>query len=356
MKKYLYLVLVTGVLLTGCGKKEDNKVEEKPHKNVVVSEVKTDEISDTYESDATIVPEGKVDHTLDGTGTVKKLYKKNGDIVKKGDIVVELTDSKTKANYLSAKAAYDSAKFTLESTKNNFDKYQKLYKEQLVSQLEFLDYKNKYTDAIGSFESKKANYLDAKKQYDKLVRRAEIDGVVGNLYLKEGNEIKAKENLFTVVNEKNMESTVDFPGKWFNNAKIGEKVYVKISDLGDKEYIGYIKEINPVANPETKKFPVKIEIPNKDGMIKDGMYGKVLIPAGTRETLVVPQEAVFIRDLLSYVYIVKDGVAKRVEVTTGAVEEPVIEIKANGIKSGNEVITDGLFGLEDGDLVNIVKK
>ncbi|MCJ8342255.1 MAG: efflux RND transporter periplasmic adaptor subunit [Cetobacterium sp.] len=355
MKKYLYLLLVAGVLFTSCGKKQEDKSEEKVAKNVIVAKVENDDIADSYTSDATIVPEGKVDHSLDGTGTVEKIYKKNGENVKKGDIVVKLTDSKTRADYLSAKAAYDSGKYTLESTKNNYDKYKKLYKDQLVSELEFLDYRNRYTDALGNFESKKANYIDAKKQYDKLTRRAEISGVIGNLYLKEGNEVKAKENLFTVVNEKNMEATMDFPGKWFNKAKIGEEVFVTVPDLGNKVYKGYIKEINPVANPETKKFPIKIEIPNVDGAIKDGMYAKVVIPAGERKALVVPQQSVFIRDLLSYIYIIDNGVAKRVQVTTGAVEEPVVEVQSKDLKPGDEVVTDGLFGLEDGDHVNIVK-
>lgn len=356
MKKYLISLLVVGGLFTACGKKEAEKPVEAKHKNVIVENVKMDTISDSYQSDATIVPLDKVDHSIDGTGTIKRIYKKNGDTVKKGELVVSLTDSQTEAEYNSAKANFESAKYALDSAKNNYNKYQKLYDQQMVSQLEFLDYKNRYTDALGNYEARKAAYNDAKSRYQKLNRVADTDGKVGNLYLKVGNEVKSKETLFTVVNEKEMEATVDFPGKWFNKAKIGGETTVKISDLGNKEFKGYIKEINPVANAETKKFAIKIGIPNALGEMKDGMYGKVVIPAGQRESMVVPQKSVFVRDLLSYVYVVENGAVKRVQVKTGAIEEPVIEIITENIKPGNEVVTDGIFGLEDGDLVNINKK
>ncbi|MBC2856551.1 MAG: efflux RND transporter periplasmic adaptor subunit [Cetobacterium sp.] len=357
MKKYLYLVLVAGMAFTACGKKSntDEKVEIIP-KNVVVESVKLNDISDIYKSDATIVPADKVNHSLDGIGTVKKVYKKNGEAVDKGEVVVVMTDSKTESDYSRAKANLASAKSNLAIATNNYKKHKSLYEKEMVSELEFLDYKNRFIDAEGNHEAKKAEFENAKDKYEKLTRKAETSGVVGNLYLKPGNEVKEKENLFTVVNEQEMEVIVDFPGKWFNRVTIGSPAYVEISDLGKKELKGYIKEINPVATPETRKFPVTIRIPNLSGNMKDGMYGKVNIPAGKRETLVVPQEAVFVRDLLSYVFIVEDSKAKRVEVKTGAIEEPMIEITTDNLKPGNEVIVEGLFGLEDGDLINIEKK
>jgi RND family efflux transporter MFP subunit len=357
MIKKIGLILSLVIFLVAC-KKEDavnkNKIEE-IRKNVKVVDVKKDKIADTYVSDSIIVPKEKVDHTIDADGKVKNIHKKNGDIVKKGEIIVELTDPTTEANYFSTKAGLAAAKAAFDVAKNNYEKYQILYKKDLVSQLEYLEYKNRFTEAQGKYLAQKAEMEDAQDKYFKLTRRAEIDGVVGNLYLKLGNKVKAKETLFTVVDDRDVEVYVDFPGKWYSRLKPGNIAYIEIPDLDGKEFKGFISEINPVANTETRKFSVKLTIPNPNLEIKDGMYAQARIPAGVREAIVVPQEAVFIRDLIHYAFIAKDGVAKRVQVETGAIEEPNIEIISSSILPGDEIIIEGLFGLTDGDKLNIIK-
>lgn len=338
MKKGLFILTAAAILMTACGKKEEAVVV-KPKKPVVASQVKQEQVSDIYTTDGTIVPQEKVNHTLDTQGTVSTVLKKNGDFVKKGEVIVKFTDAKAESNFAAAKA-------NLQSTKNNFEKFNKLYEKQMVSQLEFLSYRDAYTNALADYTTKKSNY-------DKLTRKSELTGLVGNLNLKSGNIVEANSTVFTVVDENVMEITVDFPGYWLSTLNEGSPVTLTVSDLGGKEFDGKIKSINPIADAETKKFPVKISIDNKTKELKDGMYTKVIIPTEKREGLLVPQQAVFIRDLLSYVYKIEDGKAKRVEVTTGATIKPNIEIISEELKPGDLVVSDGIFGLSDGDEITI---
>ena len=338
MKKGLFILTAAAILMTACGKKEEAVVV-KPKKPVVASQVKQEQVSDIYTTDGTIVPQEKVNHTLDTQGTVSTVLKKNGDFVKKGEVIVKFTDAKAESNFAAAKA-------NLQSTKNNFEKFNKLYEKQMVSQLEFLNYRDAYTNALADYTTKKSNY-------DKLTRKSELTGLVGNLNLKSGNIVEANSTVFTVVDENVMEITVDFPGYWLSTLNEGSPVVVAVSDLGGKEFAGKIKSINPIADAETKKFPVKISIDNKTKELKDGMYTKVVIPTEKREGLLVPQQAVFIRDLLSYVYKIEDGKAKRVEVTTGATVKPNIEVISEELKPGDLVVSDGIFGLADGDEITI---
>lgn len=338
MKKGLFILTAAAILMTACGKKEEAVVV-KPKKPVVASQVKQEQVSDIYTTDGTIVPQEKVNHTLDTQGTVSTVLKKNGDFVKKGEVIVKFTDAKAESNFAAAKA-------NLQSTKNNFEKFNKLYEKQMVSQLEFLNYRDAYTNALADYTTKKSNY-------DKLTRKSELTGLVGNLNLKSGNIVEANSTVFTVVDENVMEITVDFPGYWLSTLNEGSPVVVAVSDLGGKEFAGKIKSINPIADAETKKFPVKISIDNKTKELKDGMYTKVVIPSEKREGLLVPQQAVFIRDLLSYVYKIEDGKAKRIEVITGATVKPNIEVISEELKPGDLVVSDGIFGLADGDEITI---
>lgn len=356
MKKIIYVLLAATVFFTGCGKKEVEETKAVESKKVISTNVIKRELTDKYEADSVATPKEKVNYVAESSGTVVKVNKKNGDKVKKGDVVLEVTDSAVEAGYSSAKAAYQAAKHSYNITKNNYAKYKVLYDKGNASQPEYDSALNSYNDAEGNLLSKKAQFEDAEDKFMKLKRVALTDGIVGNLYQKAGNKIDKGDNLFTVIDESEMEAIVDFPGKWFSKLNLGGEAIVVVPELDNRELKGYIKEINPIADPETKKYKVKIGIPNVEPtshgvMVKDGMYLKSIIPAGKRDVMVVPEKAVQVRSLLSYIYLIKDGVAKRIEVTPGTVNAPFVEIVSDNVHVGDKVIVDGIFGLNDGEQV-----
>lgn len=337
MKKILCLSLISAFMFLGCGKKKEvAEVVEKP-KYVVTEPVQVRELSQTFRSDAVLEPEYKVDHTTEKGGTIEKIYKRNGEFVKKGEIVMKLSDTDTEANYNSSKSLYNVAR-------NNYNKFKRLYDEQLISYLEYVEYENAYSTA-------KANFDIAQNNYNKLFRKADISGTVGNLFGKVGNDVEGNTTIFTVVDDDMMESYVGFPAEWLGQIKVGGPLSVEIPAIG-KTLDGQILEINPIAESNTKKYKLKIGVKNADNLIKDGMYSYVTIPVGKVEAMSVPDESIFIRDLLSYIFVIKDGVARRVEVQTGAQDSTYTVISSNEIKTGDKVVVKGLFGLEDGNKVS----
>lgn len=350
MKRAKYLVFILLLILVGCGKKQETKQIEAKVKYVVTQPVQYREMNQVFRSDAILEPHGKVDHKTEKGGTIEKILKKNGDKVNKGDLVMILKDGPTESAYFTAKANYASSKSAMEIAKNNYEKFKKLYSQQLVSYLEYVNYENNYINARGAFEAAQAKFESAKSDYDKLRRKADISGVVGNLFGKVGNKVSASDTLFTVIDDSSMESYVGFPAEWLDQIKVGLGVDITIPDI-DKSFKGRIVEINPIAQADTKKFMIKIAVDNKDRAIKDGMYSYVLVPAGKTRALSIEDEAVFVRNLLSYVYKIEDGVAKRIEVKQGATNLPYTQISSPDIKEGDRVVVKGVFGLEEGDKV-----
>lgn len=350
MKRAKYLVFILLLILVGCGKKQETKQIEAKVKYVVTQPVQYREMNQVFRSDAILEPHGKVDHKTEKGGTIEKILKKNGDKVNKGDLVMILKDGPTESAYFTAKANYASSKSAMEIAKNNYEKFKKLYSQQLVSYLEYVNYENNYINARGAFEAAQAKFESAKSDYDKLRRKADISGVVGNLFGKVGNKVSASDTLFTVIDDSSMESYVGFPAEWLDQIKVGLGVDITIPDI-DKSFKGKIVEINPIAQADTKKFMIKIAVDNKDRAIKDGMYSYVVVPAGKTRALSIEDEAVFVRNLLSYVYKIEDGVAKRIEVKQGATNLPYTQISSPDIKEGDRVVVKGVFGLEEGDKV-----
>ena len=349
MKKTGYLILLLILVMTGCGKKQEEVIEKKV-KYVITEPATMRKMNQVFKSDAVLEPKNKVDHKTEKGGTIEKILKRNGDAVKKGELVMELSDAATESSYFTAKANYTSALSSLNIAKNNYQKFKNLYEKELVSYLEYVGYENTYVSAKGNYEAAKASYENAKSDYDKLFRKAEIDGIVGNLFGKEGNEISSSEIIFTVVNDKSMETYVGFPAEWLTQIKVGQDLEVEVGALG-KKFVGKILEINPIADSTTKKYMIKIAVDNPDRVIKDGMYSYVTIPVGEINVLSVSDEAIFVRNLLSYVFKVEDGVAKRVEVKTGATNLPYTEIYSDNVKEGDRIVVKGIFGLEEGNEV-----
>lgn len=351
MKKFKYLFFTLLVLLTACGKKDNSTKEpEITVKSVVTEAAKKRVMNQVFRSDAILLPKDKIDHSTEKGGIIEKILKKNGDKVKKGELVMVLSDAGTKSAYFNAKAKFSSAQSALMIAKNNYDKFKILYKKELVSYIEYVNYENNYINAKGEYESAKANYELAKSDYDKLFRKADTNGIIGNLFGKVGNKVDAKETVFTVINDEIMETYVGFPAEWLNQIKVGLAVSVEVPDISDK-MVGKIVEINPIADNETKKFKVKISIDNKDKKIKDGMYAYVVIPAGKVEAVSINDEAIFVRNLVSYVYKDENGKAKRIEVKVGATNLPYTQIISKEIKEGDRLVVKGIFGLQDGDSI-----
>lgn len=353
MKKILIFILATSLLIIGCGKNKEEPTEEKKVvKLVSVSEVKEREMSKLFESSLTLEPQEKINHSTEKGGTVEKIYKNNGDFVKKGELVVEFSDPSTKAIYLQAQANFQSSKASYDIARANYEKFKILYDKQLISFLEFSQYESSFINARGGLEVAQANFQSAKNDYDKLTRRADIDGIVANLFVKVGNKVNAKETVFTVLNDDKMQAYVGIAAEAISKINKGDTLKVKVDAL-NKDYDAIITELNPIADTITKNFQVKLSLDNSDKAIKDGMYGNVVINVGKVNVLVIEDEAIFVRDLLNYVYKYSDGKVHQIEVKTGVTNLPYTEIASNEIKSGDKIVVKGIFGLQDNDDVEI---
>ena len=116
---------------------------------------------------------------------------------------------------------------------------------------------------------------------------------------------------------------------------------------------GVVSTVSPAAG-QTGMYTVKIELDNAKGLIKSGMMAEVNFTAEKAEdTIVLPRNAVITKEDETYVYVVKDGKAKKVMVELGIEAADTIEI-TKGLKKGDDVVTKGQTYISDGEEVNVV--
>lgn len=183
--------------------------------------------------------------------------------------------------------------------------------------------------------------------------RSPISGVVSSRNARIGEFISPQIPAFQIVNMDVVTVDVRVSEVIINRVAQGDLVYVHIGALDGELIIGHVKTISPAAD-HTNLFPVQIEIANRDGIIRPGMFAEVRF---TREAaddvIVLPRSAVMGDENSQFVFINDNGYASRTIVETGIDSGYAIEI-LSGINTNSQVITAGQDFLSDGARIEVV--
>jgi len=355
-------ILLIGLSLIACGKKENINLvkEEINYKSVRMIDADLSKINKVSISSGSLDSINEVEEITKNRVDVVKINYKNGDQVKTGDIVLILENQDVKSAYLDSEARLISAKADYNKQKITYDKYKILYNEKLISEEEFLDIKNKLASSEGGYRSAKASFLTNEKDYNDLIVKAKIDGIIANLDLKLYQKVEKELPLFKVVDNNNLRILSGVSSRDVVGLKLGATANIYVE--GSLEPVeGSLYEINPVANPSTRKFEVKIKIDNKDSKYKQGMFARVELYTGEKEGILVPKEAVIIEELYSYIFVVNKEniekenkemlVARKIKVNLGISDGKNYEVISPELKDSNKVVVVGQYSLNDGDYI-----
>jgi RND family efflux transporter MFP subunit len=135
--------------------------------------------------------------------------------------------------------------------------------------------------------------------------------------------------------------------------KKGNAVTLTVDALPGRDFEGACTRFATALDPKTRTMRTEIDIPNRDGLLRPGMYGRVNLTLERRENvLTVPAGALFIEGGKTCVYTVADGKAKRVEVETGLDDGIRVEI-TKGLSGHEPVIVTGKSAVRDGAPVKV---
>lgn len=341
------------LILFGCGKE---KVIEKKEtlKEVSVITLHTQTINNLKSYNGTINPSKEVILKTPTGGYVSKIYKKNGNKIKKGEILVKLNDAETESALNETEGSVDKAKANYEKAAKLHKKYSELYDKQYISEAEYLNIDNELNESAGELRMAKAERTKAEDNYNRLSIRSTMNGIVTDLEIKEDEKLEAKTAVATIVDNREMELKIAVEGKDMKNIKIGKEAEVEIDELGEKR-IGKVSEINYSANKDSKKYEVKLIIPNKDGSLIKGMYGKVEMEQEGVSGFFVPKKAIMVKDMYSYVAIIKNGKANIYKVEQGISRGDLQQIKSDKLVDGDKLVIEGQYLLNNNDKVKVKK-
>ena len=257
----------------------------------------------------------------------------------------------SKQQYDQLKTAYDQAKLTYESTQKTHD----LMVEKILGENEKIS-KNQLSQALAGKNNLLVQLKNSEDALNDLEIKSPIDGIVAQRNIDAGEIAGVGTPPFTIVNTDKVYVDIDIPSKTINQIELGQSIEILIEASGDNSYKGVITQISPIADERSFTYPVRIEIENKKGFIKSGMFAKASIELDKIDNaLVVPRGALRINGNDKYAYIVENEIVKKVDVEIGIDNGYEVEIKS-GLQEGQDLIIKGREYVKEGDKVSITDK
>jgi len=196
-------------------------------------------------------------------------------------------------------------------------------------------------------------------EYTKIT--APFEGIVTERFVDPGALIQAATtasvNVSPVVTVQRVDMVrvfIDVPEPEVPAVDRGDPATLALSALPEKKFAGTVTRFASALHPSTRTMKVEIDFPNPDGLLRPGMYGSLTLNLETHsEALTLPAPALVTEKGKTFVYIVEDGKARRVEVMTGIDDGIRVEI-VKGLQGNEAVIVAGASAVSDGGAVRAV--
>jgi membrane fusion protein (multidrug efflux system) len=337
----IFFVLLSVLLLDGCGNSSNNNDTVKLNEIVPVSVTKVEkgavDIQKTY--GGTLEGVQQADIVAKISERITAINVKVGDNVKQGDAIIELEKNGPASQYLQAKANYENAE-------KNYERMQALLKEGAVSQQTVDQVETAYKVA-------KANY-EASQSAVELI--APISGTITAINYNVGDWVNPGTDLATVADISQMIIKFSVSESDVQDLQIGKPVYVYSEFQKNIKEKGFITEINRSATIDSRSFLIKARFENtKDSFFKPGMFVKVnVVLESENNAVAVPTPSIIFNDNGKTVYIIKNGMSFPTQIQTGLSNDSITVVKS-GLQVGDELVTSGMDNLSDSTKVSIVK-
>ncbi|MFB3917026.1 MAG: efflux RND transporter periplasmic adaptor subunit [Terriglobales bacterium] len=351
----LFVVILVAAVAAGLGSCTSEKKEAAPVpevvRNLAVLDVQRATVPDVIEAPGTVHASQSAQIAAQIMGNVIAINVREGDHVKRGQMLAVLDDAQPRAavdhasaavNAANHEAAAAEADYTLASA--TLKRYQDLFEKKSVSPQEFDEVKARYQAASARQEMARAGQSQAKAAllqanttlgYTRI--RAPFDGVVSEKKVDPGALAAPGMPLLTVegAGRFRLEATVDETSLRFITRN--SSVPVRIDALGEGELAGKVVQIVPAADPASRTFVVKVELP-ANAALRSGMFGRAYFSRGKRESILVPRTVVVDRGQLQGVYTLgRDKVASLRYVTLGKPQGEQVEV-LSGLEPGDRVV------------------
>ena len=267
-------------------------------------------------------------------GRIRKINVEVGDYVSKGQILAEMD-----------RLQLDQLELQVQNDNIEYERLKSLHEEGGVSQSDF-------EQAEMGYKLRKSNYENVKEN---TILRSPISGYVTARNFDAGDMFGMTAPLFVVQQVVPVKLLVGISESEYSKIKKGDKVSLTVDALPGKTFSGKVERLYPTIDPATHTFRAEVTVPNADRVLRPGMYARVTVNFGDRNSVIVPDKALVKQEGTGtrFLYVLQDdGTVSYIPVKTGrhiGTEYEILE----GLEAGQKVVVKGQAALRDGVKVNV---
>ena len=347
-KRILYTVIVLvilGIIIYPKLPKEDSEAskatEESAKKQALTVDglvIAKSTLKNQVNVTGTILADESVVLNSEVAGKVERISFKEGQKVKKGDLLVKLNDDEVLAEI-------EKLQFTRKLNKDNEFRQQQLLEKEAISREE-------YETSLTTLNTTNAEIKVMQARLDKHHITAPFDGVIGLRDISEGSFLNPGTRIADLYKIDPIKLEFSIPSKYISLVNEGDSLTFTV-DAYDDEFKGYIYAIEPQIDPQTRSLRVRAKAPNQDGRLLPGQFTRIsLILETIPNAMMVPTIAIIPELNGKKLYLYKNGSVETQSVTTGIRTEEQLQV-LTGISPGDTVITSGILQINQGSSVNI---
>ncbi len=315
---------------------------------VTITEIQPVQVDEYYETSGTVKAKTISVIASRVMGTITSVKVKEGDRVHTGQTLMTIDDRDIAQRVKAADKAVEAAKQNKSLMDITYQRYKNLHDEKAISQQEIDQIETQKKVADMEYEKARAMLAEAQVHHGFTRITAPISGVVTEKKIELGSMAVPGIPILTVEDNSYFRIEANVDERLSGKLKTGMPVDVIIDSIG-QETKGRISEIIPAVDPMSRTFLIKVDM--KMPSLKTGIYGRVLIPEGKKEAILVPQKAIVEKGQLVGVYVVdKQGVITYRLIKAGKKYGEQIEV-LSGLNGGEKIIVDGVEKAIDGGII-----
>lgn len=329
--KHFYILL--GLLCLASCKKGGGPPKDAPVPVELVA-VEVGPLLETLRATGTLDAEESVDLRPEVDGEVTSIQMTEGESVKKGDLILQIDESKQQATVAEAEADFGLSEDTLRRA-------DVLLADGTIS-------KQEHDQTHAAYRRAEAALNLARKRLTEYTLTAPFDGILGRRFVSVGQYVSPQTVLVSIYALDRMKLDFSVPERYSARIKAGQTLGLTVAAHGEEKFSGEIYLVEPQVEVATRTVQVRAYIPNADHRLKPGMFANVTLSVGTKDSaLTIPEDCLFPQTGGFAVYRDAGGVAELVPVETGLRIPGRVEI-LSGLKAGDLVARSGNLRLSPG--------
>lgn len=273
-------------------------------------------------------------------GRIVEMPFKEGESVRKGARLVALESAELRAIVASSDAQAKLEQQRLERSED-------LFKKGFISQ-QALD------ESRSTLVRSKAKLAEDAAKLARTEIHAPFPGVVGLRQVSEGAFVAAGTDIARLEKIDTLKLDFRVPENFIGRLKNSQPVRIQVDAYSADTFSGAVYAIEPGVDEQTRTVLARARVANTDLKLRPGMFARVYVQLGVREKAIwIPEAAIVPKGQDSFVFVVVDGKASLVRITTGNRKVGEVEV-LKGLAAGDLVVTDGNQRLAPGAAVSLM--